>query len=265
MHRTFLFGLILAFCICALLACSRPPGQKQAGESKDTYKNLQKEAGKSVEQFENSFITGTGEKKGTTESEESAKNEPEKIAVNEPAEQTETKETPPVEEKEKAVPSGTDPETGLSYDKLVAEIETSKGTFKIKFYHDTAPKHVENFIKLVRKGFFNGLTFHRYVAGFVIQGGDPKGDGSGGPGYTVPAEISTKHLHTKGAVAAARAGDEVNPKRESSGSQFYVCLADQPNLDGKYTVWGDVTTGMDVVMNLRQGDKIVKITIREKQ
>jgi cyclophilin family peptidyl-prolyl cis-trans isomerase len=72
-------------------------------------------------------------------------------------------------------------------------------------------------------------------------------------------------LHTKGAVAAARTGDEVNPKRESSGSQFYVCLAPQPNLDGKYTVWGDVTTGMDVVMNLRQGDKIVKITIREKQ
>jgi len=262
MSRNIIFGLALVFCISLLLACGQPPAQKQASETKETYGDLQKQAFKPAEKYESGLLAGKGEENKPAEGEESAKNKPEELAVNKPPEE---KETPSEEGKEKAVPSATDPETGLSYDMLIAEIQTNKGTFKIKFYHDTAPKHVENFIKLVRKGFFNGLKFHRYVAGFVIQGGDPEGTGQGGPGYTIPAEISNKHLHTKGAVAAARTGDEVNPKRESSGSQFYVCLAPQPNLDGKYTVWGDVTTGMDVVMNLRQGDKIVKITIREKQ
>jgi peptidyl-prolyl cis-trans isomerase B (cyclophilin B) len=154
---------------------------------------------------------------------------------------------------------------GVPYEDLIAEVETNKGRFKIKFYHDTAPKHVENFIKLTRDGFYDGLIFHRYVPGFVIQGGDPEGTGQGGPGYTIEAEISNKYKHVKGAVAAARRGDDVNPERHSSGSQWYVCLEAAPHLDGSYTVWGQVTTGMDVVLGLRQGDVMEKITIREKQ
>jgi cyclophilin family peptidyl-prolyl cis-trans isomerase len=127
-------------------------------------------------------------------------------------------------------------------------------------YHDVAPRHVENFVWLARDGFYDGLVWHRYVAGFVIQGGDPKGTGEGGPGYTVPAEFSDKQ-HVLGAVAAARLGDEVNPKMESSGSQFYICLADVHQLDNKYTVFGQVVRGMDVVDKLRQTDYMEKIVI----
>jgi peptidyl-prolyl cis-trans isomerase A (cyclophilin A) len=130
-------------------------------------------------------------------------------------------------------------------DHPVATIDTNMGTFKITLDHTAAPKTVENFVKLSNQGFYNGLKFHRVVANFVIQGGDPKGDGTGGPGYTVPAEI--KLTHKKGAIAMARTGDDVNPTRASSGSQFYVALQDLPELDGQYTVFGYVTSGMDVV------------------
>ncbi len=108
-----------------------------------------------------------------------------------------------------------------------------------------APKTVENFLKLANSGFYDCLTFHRIIPGFVVQGGDPKGDGTGGPGFTVPAEI--KLLHKRGAIATARLGDDANPKRDSSGSQFYIALQDLPQLDGQYTVFGNVISGMDVV------------------
>ncbi len=130
-------------------------------------------------------------------------------------------------------------------DHPVATIDTSMGTFQVKLDHTAAPKTVENFVKLANENFYNGLKFHRVIPNFVIQGGDPKGDGTGGPGYTVPAEIKLKH--TKGAIAMARTGDDVNPTRASSGSQFYVALQDLPQLDGQYTVFGYVTSGMDVV------------------
>lgn len=119
------------------------------------------------------------------------------------------------------------------------------GTMKIKFYTKDAPKNVANVANNAIKGFYDGLTFHRIVAGFVVQGGDPKGDGTGGPGYTVQAEI--KQRHTKGALAMARTGDQVNPKRESSGSQFYLCLQPLPQLDGQYTVIGQLVEGMEVL------------------
>lgn len=122
------------------------------------------------------------------------------------------------------------------------------GTMKIKFYTEDAPKNVTNVANLAIKGFYNGLTFHRIVPGFVVQGGDPKGDGTGGPGYTVPAEI--KRRHDKGSMAMARTGDMVNPKRESSGSQFYLCLQPLPSLDGQYTVIGQLVEGMDVLDKL---------------
>lgn len=119
------------------------------------------------------------------------------------------------------------------------------GEIKIELNRKDAPKTTENFLKLVEAGFYNCLTFHRVAQGFVIQGGDPSGDGTGGPGYTIPAEIKLKH--TKGSIAMARQGDQVNPNRESSGSQFYISLEALPMLDGQYTVFGQVISGMDVV------------------
>ncbi|OGE81711.1 MAG: hypothetical protein A2720_02230 [Candidatus Doudnabacteria bacterium RIFCSPHIGHO2_01_FULL_46_24] len=137
------------------------------------------------------------------------------------------------------------PETQTVSESAVAKIETSEGTFTVTLNGKAAPKTVANFIKLAKEGFYNNLKFHRIVQDFVIQGGDPKGDGTGGPGYTVDAEIGLKH--TKGAIAMARMGDEVNPTKASSGSQFYIALQPLAQLDGQYTVFGEVTDGMDVV------------------
>lgn len=137
-----------------------------------------------------------------------------------------------------------------------ATIETNKGTIEIELYPDVAPNTVDNFAKLSNKGFYNGLTFHRYEPDFVIQGGDPLGNGTGGPGYTIKAEFNKKH-HVEGTVAMARAFDP-----DSAGSQFYICLAPAPHLDGQYTVFGQVTKGMNVVHKLRAGDKMLKVTVK---
>jgi len=142
-----------------------------------------------------------------------------------------------------------------------AILDTDRGVIVIEFYPAVAPKTVANFETLAKKGFYNGLTFHRVVPGFVVQGGDPKGDGSGGPGYDVPAEISPAEKHLRGSVATARLGDAVNPDRKSSGSQFYICLAPQPGLDGQYTVFGGVIEGMDVVDKVQVGDHMKKVTL----
>jgi peptidyl-prolyl cis-trans isomerase B (cyclophilin B) len=140
-----------------------------------------------------------------------------------------------------------------------AIIDTDRGIVVIELYPKAAPKTVENFETLTKKGFYNGLTFHRVVPDFVVQGGDPDGTGAGGPGYTVPAEIGEKHV--RGSVATARTGDEVNPKRDSSGSQFYICLEPQPGLDGQYTVFGGVISGMDVVDQIKKGDHMKTIKL----
>ena len=142
----------------------------------------------------------------------------------------------------------------------LATIVTDKGNIVAELYQDT-PGGTNNFVTLAQNGFYDGLTFHRVEPGFVIQGGDPAGNGSGGPGYTIPAEIN--HLHTKGALAWARTGDEVNPERNSSGSQFYVTLDATPFLDGGYSVFGQVIEGMDVAEKIAVGDKIQKIEISE--
>ena len=142
---------------------------------------------------------------------------------------------------------------------LVAVLETAQGTIVIRLRDDAAPKTAANFRKLVKESFYDGTYFHRVIPGFMIQGGDPNtknadpnDDGMGGPGYTVPAEIKLKHV--RGAVATARLGDGANPKRDSSGSQFFIDVRDQPSLDaGGYTVFGEVIAGMDVV------DKIVNL------
>ena len=124
------------------------------------------------------------------------------------------------------------------------------GTMKIQFFTKDAPKNVTNVANLGIKGFYNGLIFHRLIPGFMIQGGDPSGNGTGGPGYTVPAEI--KRRHDKGSMAMARTGDQVNPERRSSGSQFYVCFKPTPQLDGQYTVIGQLVEGMDVLDKLEK-------------
>lgn len=140
--------------------------------------------------------------------------------------------------------SATTPVTG---NMVIMEVKDF-GQIKIALNAEAAPKTVANFLKLVNEKFYDGLTFHRIAPGFVIQGGDPKGDGTGGPGYTIPAEIKLPHI--KGAIAMARLGDEVNPKKESSGSQFYIALEPLPMLDNQYTVFGQVVEGMDVVAKI---------------
>lgn len=140
-----------------------------------------------------------------------------------------------------------------------ATIRTSKGGIVCELYAEQAPQTVNNFVYLARSGFYDGLSFHRVVPGFVIQGGDPLGKGNGGPGYTVPAEIGLPH--NRGALATARLSDQVNPERASSGSQFYITLDKTPHLDGGYTVFGQVVDGMSVVESIAVGDTILGIDI----
>jgi cyclophilin family peptidyl-prolyl cis-trans isomerase len=166
-------------------------------------------------------------------------------------------------------------------------ISTKYGDIKIRLFNDT-PRHRDNFIKLAKKGFYDGTIFHRVIKSFMIQGGDPNSKdagpnemlGNGGPGYNIPAEIKENHFHKKGALAAARLPDNINPGKESSGSQFYIVqgkvfsqadivgmgkdmsteqikayttIGGTPHLDGEYTVFGEVIEGLDVV------DKIANI------
>jgi peptidyl-prolyl cis-trans isomerase B (cyclophilin B) len=133
-------------------------------------------------------------------------------------------------------------------DKYVTLSVEGFGDIKIEVNKTDAPQTSENFIKLAKAGFYDCLTFHRIAKGFVIQGGDPDGTGAGGPGYTIPAEIKLPHL--KGSVAMARLGDQMNPSKASSGSQFYIALDALPMLDGEYTVFGQVVSGMDVVAKI---------------
>lgn len=144
------------------------------------------------------------------------------------------------------------------------EIVTTHGTMKMKLYSKT-PKHRDNFVKLVKEKYYDGIRFHRVIEGFMIQAGDPfsrdtsKIDlwGQGGPDYTVPAEFVNEYWHKKGAIAAARKGDMANPKKASSGSQFYIvhdenaCL----HLDGQYTIFGEVTEGLEVI------DRIASVAV----
>jgi len=145
-----------------------------------------------------------------------------------------------------------------------AIIDTERGTIIMELYPESAPKTVANFETLVNKGFYNGLTWHRVVPDFVVQGGDPDGTGAGGPGYTVPGEINKSEHHLRGTLATARTGDDVNPNRESSGSQFYICLEPQPGLDGQYTIFGGVIKGMDAVDQIQKGDHMKKITLAKE-
>jgi peptidylprolyl isomerase/peptidyl-prolyl cis-trans isomerase B (cyclophilin B) len=140
--------------------------------------------------------------------------------------------------------------------KKIATIEMEKGgTIKLELYPDSAPNTVANFEKLANTNFYNGLTFHRVEPGFVVQGGDPLGNGMGGPGYKIKAEFNPRK-HLEGTLAMARSQ---NP--DSAGSQFYICLAPAPFLDNQYTVFGQVTEGMEIVKGIRRGDKMTTVKV----
>ncbi|QGG47610.1 peptidylprolyl isomerase [Heliorestis convoluta] len=139
-----------------------------------------------------------------------------------------------------------------------AIIETEKGTMVVELYEKDAPGTVANFEKLIKEGYYDGLTFHRVIPDFVIQGGCPNGTGSGGPGYTIPCEVQNNpNKHMRGSLSMAHAG------RDTGGSQFFVCHSPQPHLDGNHTVFGRVVEGLEVVDDIRRGDRMTKVTIEE--
>jgi cyclophilin family peptidyl-prolyl cis-trans isomerase len=140
---------------------------------------------------------------------------------------------------------------------VTAKIETDKGAFTIELLPEAAPLTVDNFVELARRRYFNGVAFHRVVPNFVIQGGDPRGDGNGGPGYQIRCEINTV-AYDRGAVGMALSG------KDTGGSQWFVTHSPQPHLDGGYTVFGRVTSGIEVVDRIVRGDRIRFVTVAER-
>ena len=141
-----------------------------------------------------------------------------------------------------------------------AIIETKKGTMSVEFYDNDAPKTVENFKNLAKKGYYDGLTFHRVLPDFVIQGGCPDGTGAGGPGYSIDCELDGENqFHDRGVLSMAHAG------RNTGGSQFFVCHSrtNTAHLDRNHTCFGKVVDGLDIIDTIKQGDKIEKITIKD--
>jgi len=144
-------------------------------------------------------------------------------------------------------------EHGLSQATVV--IQTTRGKIKYKFYTNDAPKTVHRMVELIQKGFYDGLTFHRVIPGFVAQGGDPTGTGMGGSGVKLPAEFNSRH-HVPGTVSMARAQDP-----NSADSQFFIMLGTHPYLDGHYTVFGQLVEGQDVANQLQVGDRMTSVTL----
>ncbi len=141
-----------------------------------------------------------------------------------------------------------------------AEINTDKGVMTVEFFDKDAPGTVENFTKLAKDGFYNGLTFHRVIPDFVIQGGCPDGTGAGGPGYTIDCELDGENqYHDKGVLSMAHAG------RNTGGSQFFVCHSrtNTAHLDRNHTCFGKVVEGVEIIDEISQGDKIISITVIE--
>jgi peptidyl-prolyl cis-trans isomerase B (cyclophilin B) len=140
----------------------------------------------------------------------------------------------------------------------LATLETNRGEIELELFPQYAPKTVNNFAFLAKEGFYDGVTFHRVISNFVIQGGDPTGSGSGGPGYRFADELKGNPLkHERGVISMANAGPNTN------GSQFFITHSAQPHLDGKHTVFGKVVKGIEVVDAIRQGDRMEKVTVRE--
>jgi peptidyl-prolyl cis-trans isomerase B (cyclophilin B) len=139
--------------------------------------------------------------------------------------------------------------------KVHVKMETNRGVIELDLYPEHAPKTVNNFVFLINEGFYDGITFHRVIPNFVIQGGDPLGNGTGGPGYRFEDEVQNNPLkHERGVISMANAGPNTN------GSQFFITHSPQPHLNGKHTVFGKVVVGLDVVDTIRQGDQMIKVT-----
>lgn len=139
------------------------------------------------------------------------------------------------------------------------KMETNKGIIMIELYPQYAPVTANNFIFLIRQGFYDGVTFHRVIPNFVVQGGDPTGTGAGGPGYRFQDELLNNPLkHETGVLSMANAGPNTN------GSQFFITHSPQIHLNGKHTVFGKVTEGMDIVNAIKAGDRMVKVSVEEK-
>ena len=138
-------------------------------------------------------------------------------------------------------------------------IQTEKGAIVLELAEDEAPNTVANFINLAEKGYYDGLVFHRVLPDFMIQGGCPNGDGRGGPGYVIADELSPRLRHTRGVISMANAGPN------TGGSQFFITHVPCPHLDGKHAIFGNVTSGMDVVDAIQKGDKITKVTVDRKR
>ncbi len=136
------------------------------------------------------------------------------------------------------------------------EMKTNRGTMILELFPKDAPGTVKNFIDLINKGFYNGLTFHRVIPNFVIQGGCPRGDGTGGPGYTIKCEIN-HNKHLRGSLSMAHAG------KDTGGSQFFICHSPQPHLDGVHTVFGRVVEGLEVVDAIQKGDVMEEVRVLE--
>lgn len=144
---------------------------------------------------------------------------------------------------------------------MKAELEIIQGTLGIELYEDDAPGTVANFVSLAKKGFYDGLTFHRVIPDFVVQGGCPKGDGTGGPGYTIDCELDgEKQYHERGVLSMAHAG------RDTGGSQFFICHSrkNTAHLDGNHTVFGKVVENADLIDEIRANDEIISVKIVEE-
>ena len=141
--------------------------------------------------------------------------------------------------------------------KYTATLETSNGEMVVELYVKDAPATVNNFVFLAREGFYDGTVFHRVIPDFMAQGGDPTGTGTGGPGYKFSDEFS-KRIHVTGTLSIANSGPN------SNGSQFFICFAPQPHLNGKHSVFGQLIRGTDVLNKIARGDRLVRVTIKEE-
>ncbi|MDZ4802994.1 MAG: peptidylprolyl isomerase [Bryobacteraceae bacterium] len=158
--------------------------------------------------------------------------------------------------KQYAAPPAMTIDTGKAY---LATFETTRGSISVELFAQDAPKSVNNFVFLAREGFYDGTKFHRVIADFMVQGGDPTGTGSGGPGYRFEDEVKNNpHKHARGVLSMANAGPNTN------GSQFFITHVETPWLNGKHTVFGRVLTGLDVVDAIRQGDTLTSVKVEEK-
>jgi peptidyl-prolyl cis-trans isomerase B (cyclophilin B) len=138
-----------------------------------------------------------------------------------------------------------------------AIMETIKGKLVLELFARDVPRMVNNFVFLAREGFYDGTIFHRVIPDFVVQGGDPTGTGTGGPGYTFADEF-TSHIHVTGSLSMANSGPKTN------GSQFFICYSPQPHLNGKHSVFGQLIEGTDILKKITRGDKLIRVTIKEE-